>query len=118
MILRPRQKAFVERSVTALGEHANSIGVAPTGAGKTIMLSAVAGEMVKDSAAKACVLAHRDELTAQNSAKFARVNPDVTTSVVDASEKSWAGQVTFAMVPTLARAANLAAMPAIGLVIE
>lgn len=117
MILRPRQKAFVERSVSALGEHANSLGVAPTGAGKTIMLSAVAGEIVRDSGAKACVLAHRDELTAQNSAKFARVNPDVTTSVVDASEKSWAGQVTFAMVPTLARAANLAAMPAIDLLI-
>ena len=117
MILRPRQKAFVERSVTALGEHANSLGVAPTGAGKTIMLSAVAGEMVRDSAAKACVLAHRDELTAQNSAKFSRVNPDVRTSIVDASEKSWAGQVTFAMVPTLARAANLDAMPAIDLLI-
>ena len=117
MILRPRQKTFVERSIAALGEHANTLGVAPTGSGKTVMLSAVAGEMIRNSNAKACVLAHRDELTAQNSAKFARVNPDVTTSIVDASEKSWAGQVTFAMVPTLSRAANLDAMPAIDLLI-
>jgi DNA repair protein RadD len=117
MILRSRQKAFVERSIAALGEHGNTLGVAPTGAGKTIMLSAVAGEMINASAAKACVLAHRDELTDQNSAKFKRVNPGVTTSIVDAAEKSWAGQVTFAMVPTLARAANLDAMPAVDLLV-
>jgi len=117
MMLRSRQKTFVERSIAALGEHGNTLGVAPTGAGKTIMLSAVAGEMIKDSAAKACVLAHRDELTDQNSAKFQRVNPGVTTSIVDAAEKSWTGQVTFAMVPTLARAANLDAMPALDLLV-
>jgi DNA repair protein RadD len=117
MILRSRQKTFVERSIAALGEHGNTLGVAPTGAGKTIMLSAVAGEMIKDSAAKACVLAHRDELTDQNSAKFKRVNPGVSTSIVDAAEKSWAGQVTFAMVPTLSRAANLDAMPAVDLLV-
>jgi superfamily II DNA or RNA helicase len=117
MILRSRQKTFVERSIAALGEHGNTLGVAPTGAGKTIMLSAVAGEMIRDSAAKACVLAHRDELTDQNSAKFKRVNPGVTTSIVDAAEKSWAGQVTFAMAPTLSRAANLDAMPAVDLLV-
>jgi hypothetical protein len=38
--------------------------------GKTIMLSAVAGKLIGVSGAKACVLAHRDELTAQNRAKF------------------------------------------------
>jgi len=117
MILRPRQKLFVERSLAALGEHGNTLGTAPTGAGKTIMLSAVVGEMTKDSAVKACVLAHRDELTDQNSAKFQRVNPGVTTSIVDAAGKSWAGQVTFAMVPTLSRAANLDAMPTVDLLV-
>jgi DNA repair protein RadD len=117
MMLRPRQKLFVERSIAALHEHGNTLGTAPTGAGKTIMLSAVVGDMIKDSAAKACVLAHRDELTDQNSAKFQRVNPGVTTSIVDAAEKSWAGQVTFAMVPTLSRAANLDAMPAVDLLV-
>jgi DNA repair protein RadD len=117
MILRSRQKTFVERSIAALGEHGNTLGVAPTGAGKTIMLSAVAGEMIRDNAAKACVLAHRDELTDQNSTKFQRVNPGVTTSIVDAAEKSWAGRVTFAMVPTLSRAANLDAMPAVDLLV-
>ena len=115
--LRPRQTTFVERSLAALHAHGNTLGIAPTGAGKTIMLSAVAGQLIGDSAAKACVLAHRDELTAQNRDKFARVNPEITTSVVDAGTKDWAGQVTFAMVPTLARAANLAAMPALDLLV-
>ena len=73
--------------------------------------------MIGDGDAKACVLAHRDELTAQNRTKFARVNPTLTTSVVDAGEKSWAGQVTFAMVPTLARPANLDRLPALDLLV-
>ena len=43
--------------------------------------------------------------------------PGVSTSVVDAGEKSWAGQVTFAMVPTLTRPTNLDAMPALDLLV-
>lgn len=117
MLLRPRQKLFVERSLSALAEHGNTLGVAPTGAGKTIMLSAAVGEQIGSTAAKAAVLAHRDELTAQNRAKFRRVNPGLSTSVVDAAEKSWAGQITFAMVPTLARAANLDVMPTLDLLV-
>ncbi|MFN3644406.1 MAG: DEAD/DEAH box helicase [Gemmobacter sp.] len=116
MLLRPRQKLFVERSLAALSARDNTLGVAPTGAGKTIMLSAVTGRMTGDGA-KACVLAHRDELTSQNRAKFARVNPGTETSVLDATTKSWKGQVTFAMAPTLSRAANLRAMPKLDLLV-
>ena len=81
------------------------------------MLSAVTGERLRGTTAKAAVLAHRDELTAQNREKFHRMVPGITTSVVDAGEKSWAGQVTFAMVPTLTRATNLDAMPALDLLV-
>ena len=117
MLLRPRQKTFVERSVQALEEHGNTLGVAPTGAGKTIMLSGVVGWMLEGTDAKAAVLAHRDELTAQNVLKFAKVNPKITTSVVDARSKSWRGQATFAMVPTLARQSNLDSIPALDLLV-
>lgn len=117
MILRPRQKVFVERAVRALGEHGNTLGVAPTGAGKTIMLSGVAGEWLGDNDAKACVLAHRDELTSQNQAKFRKVNPGIDTTVFDAREKSWSGRTTFAMVQTLSREANLKRMPALDLLV-
>ena len=67
--------------------------------------------------AKACILAHRDELTAQNRTKFGRVAPEIATSVVDAGSKDWSGQATFAMAPTLTRPANLKAMPALDLLV-
>lgn len=117
MMLRPRQKLFVERSLAALGTRNNTLGVAPTASGKTLMLSAVAGDLLKNPDAKACVIAHRDELTEQNRAKFSRVNPGISTSVVDANEKSWDGQATFAMVPTLSRASNLDSMPVLDLLV-
>ena len=117
MLLRPRQKLFVERSLAALGIHQNTLGVAPTASGKSVMLSAVAGSILKDPQAKACVLAHRDELTDQNRSKFSRVNPSIATSVFDASEKSWSGQAIFAMAPTLCRHSNLAQMPVLDLLV-
>jgi DNA repair protein RadD len=117
MLLRPRQKTFVERSVHALGQHGNTLGVAPTGAGKTIMLSGVVGQLLENNGAKACVLAHRDELTAQNVLKFIKVNPDISTSIMDSRSKSWRGRTTFAMVPTLTRKTNLDAMPALDLLV-
>ncbi|MBT4018566.1 MAG: DEAD/DEAH box helicase [Alphaproteobacteria bacterium] len=117
MLLRPRQKTFVERSVSALGEHGNTLAVASTGFGKTIALAGVAGQLLAGNDAKACVLAHRDELTAQNELKFSKVNPNISTSKFDAVTKSWRGQTTFAMVPTLARKANLDAMPVLDLLV-
>ena len=117
MLLRPRQKLFVERSLAALHNHGNTLGIASTGFGKSIALSAVVAGATEGSYAKACVLAHRDELTAQNRNKFARVNPELSTSVIDANGKNWSGQATFAMVPTLSRPANLAAMPKLDLLV-
>ena len=111
MLLRPRQKALVNRAVKALHQHNNTLAVAPTGAGKTIMLAAVIGELCKAATTKTCVVAHRDELTAQNEAKFRLVNPGLSTSIFDASVKSWQGNTTFAMVQTLSRESNLLSMP-------
>ncbi|EKM6406033.1 DEAD/DEAH box helicase [Pseudomonas aeruginosa] len=117
MMLRPRQALLVERSLAALYLHGNTLAIGPTGSGKTIMLSAVAGGVLEEPDAKACILAHRDELTAQNREKFGRVNPGLTTSVFDAKEKSWAGRATFAMVQTLSRDAHLDAMPSLDLLV-
>lgn len=111
MLLRPRQKELVSKTVAALDAHGNTLAVAPTGAGKTIMLSAVLGRMFDNNISKACVLAHRDELTFQNQEKFLHVNPTLSTSIFNASEKNWNGSVTFSMVQTLARESNLASMP-------
>lgn len=117
MLLRPRQKIFVQNCVAALKERSNTLGVAPTGAGKTIMLSAATGEILRDLDGKAAILAHRDELTAQNVMKFARVNPSISTSIFDSNSKSWRGRATFAMVPTLARSDNLSYMPPLDLLV-
>ena len=117
MMLRPRQSLLVQRTLDALALHGNTLAVAPTGSGKTIMLSAVVGKMLSEPDAKACVLAHRTELTGQNRAKFSRVNPGLSTSVFDAQEKSWAGDATFAMVQTLSRPMNLAQMPTLDLLV-
>lgn len=117
MILRPRQTMLVQRTLAALGKHGNTLAVAPTGSGKTIMLSAVAGSLLAEPDAKACILAHRTELTSQNRAKFERVNPGLKTSVYDADEKSWDGHATFAMVQTLSRKANLNQIPTLDLLV-
>ena len=112
MILRKRQQEFVEKSVAALKQHGNTLGIAPTGAGKTLMFSAVVGELL-GADSKALILAHRDELTSQNQEKFLRINPRVSTSVFDAKTKSFAGQAVFAMVQTLSRKENLSLIPVI-----
>ena len=117
MLLRPRQKELVDRAVEALHQYGNTLAVAPTGAGKTIMLSAAIGALCKVSTAKTCVIAHRDELTAQNEAKFCLVNPHLSTGLFDASSKSWQGDTTFAMVQTLSREHNLATMPKLDLLV-
>ena len=117
MMLRPRQSLLVDRTLSALDAYGNTLAVAPTGSGKTIMLSAVAGRVLVEPDAKACILAHRTELTGQNRAKFERVNPGMSTSVFDANEKSWSGQATFAMVQTLSRLSHLEQMPILDLLV-
>lgn len=111
MILRPRQEKFVNRCVAALEERGNTLGIAPTGAGKTILLSATAGRMLGKEG-RGLVLQHRDELVVQNRAKFRAVNPKLSTGVVDAADKQFSRQVTFASVPTLSRDQNLDRLPA------
>jgi superfamily II DNA or RNA helicase len=110
MQLRPRQEIFCEKAIAALDEHGNTLGVAPTGAGKTVMLSAITGHYVRQGAS-AMVLQHRDELVQQNRATFERVNPRSTTGLFTADRKEWGYGATFAMVATLAGDKNLAGMP-------
>ena len=90
MLLRPRQQEFLDRAIDALSENGNTPGIAPTGAGKTILFSHILGHLMrKEPEKKALVVAHRDELTAQNSSKFQLINPDISVSVVNAQTKDW-----------------------------
>ena len=119
MILREYQTHFVKECTDALIWNDNSLAVAPTGSGKTIMLSAVIQNLYEElqPGFKACVLAHRKELTEQNLDKFQKINPHITTSLVNAEVKDWSGEVTFAMVQTLANKRTLASIPYLDLLV-
>ena len=114
IILRPRQNTCVNRSLKALEVHGNTLSIAPTGAGKTIMMASILGQSIKDTQ-RALVLQHRHELLGQNQNKFLVMNPSLTTSLFRSGEKNTDGQVIFGMAQTLSREHNLALMPKIEL---
>ena len=116
MLLRPYQEVAIEDAGKALDKHSNTIVVAPTGAGKTIMLSALIKNRYQNNKS-VLVLQHRDELVSQNSIKFNKVNPDISTSIVDGSQKNWNGDVVFSMVQTLSRENNLSTMRPIDMLV-
>lgn len=105
MILRPYQNRAVDKAAKALKKKGNTLLVASTGAGKTVMLAALAGAIK----GKTLVLQHRQELVDQNCKKFLKVNPAWTVSHFTANEKSFGGQAVFAMQQTLTR--NLDHLP-------
>ena len=107
MILRPYQNNLVSKAVDALQEHKNTLAVAATGAGKTIMLADLANRI----GGKTLVLQHREELIQQNHDKFRLVNPKAFTSFVKANDKDYSGEAVFAMVQTLSRNGNLDKLP-------
>ena len=116
MILRPYQEVAISDAITALDTHKNTIVVAPTGAGKTIMLSALIGKRHKEGK-RILVLQHRDELVSQNREKFLKVNPNISTSIVNGTIKKWEGDAIFSMVQTLSRKNNLRHRPKFDMVV-
>ena len=116
MLLRPYQEVAINDAADALDKHGNTLVVAPTGAGKTIMLSALVGKR-RGVSKDVLILQHRDELVSQNSTKFQRVNPKLSASYVNASQKDWSGDAVFAMVQTLSRQNNLERMPKVDLIV-
>jgi superfamily II DNA or RNA helicase len=116
MLLRPYQEVAINDAADALDKHGNTLVVAPTGAGKTIMLSALVGKR-RSVSKDVLILQHRDELVSQNSTKFQRVNPKLSASYVNASQKDWGGDAVFAMVQTLSRENNLKHMPKVDLIV-
>mmetsp|Transcript_9365 Transcript_9365/g.15513 ORF Transcript_9365/g.15513 Transcript_9365/m.15513 type:complete len:94 (-) Transcript_9365:181-462(-) len=74
----------------------NTLAVAPTGAGKMIMLSAVLRRMFDRDIENSCIPAHRVQLNFQNESKLI---PDFPPEFSMRMRK--AGMATFAMVQTL-----------------
>ena len=101
--LRPYQEAAVNNAISMLEERGNSLIVAGTGAGKTIMMAAAIGRFFGGFYAKhrrrphALVLVHRTEIHGQNHEKFTRVCPEIQTSEITAERKSLHGYIHFGM---------------------
>lgn len=118
MMLRKRQREFVDNCSTPLKARKNTLGIAPTGAGKTIMMAAMCVENAPKDL-PSLVLQHRDELVDQNLKKFVKYagpNNIRRPMRIDASSKVWDRQPkgwNFGMIQTIVR--NLEAMPKLGM---
>lgn len=106
--LRPYQEEAVQNAVEMLNERGNSLIVAGTGAGKTIMMAAAIGRFANGFYSEhkkrphVLVLVHRTEIHSQNHSKFTKVCPELATSEITANRKSLHGNVHFGMVQTVA----------------
>lgn len=106
--LRPYQEQAKNHAANMLFERGNSLIVAGTGAGKTIMLAAVIGSFYDSFISlhrrrpHILVLVHRNEIHAQNHKKFSLVRPNIAVSEITAERKSLHGHVHFGMVQTVA----------------
>ncbi len=105
--LRSYQEEAVTHALDMIPERGNSLIVAGTGAGKTIMMAAAIGRFFKGFRAQhkrsphVLVLVHRTEIHQQNHDKFSLVCPDIATSEITAERKSLHGNVHFGMVQTV-----------------
>ena len=105
--LYPYQEKAVTHAINMLNERSNSLIVAGTGAGKTIMMAAVIGRFFTGFYAThkrkphILVLVHRTEIHGQNHNKFSIVCPNIATSEITSTRKSLHGNVHFGMVQTV-----------------
>ncbi len=113
MILRPYQKKLVDKAVKALALHKCTLAVAPTGSGKTIMLS----DLLRRLGGQQMILAHREELINQNRDKFHRIAKDRTSSLYGLGTKDASGQTIFGMAQTLGRNGGMEGVPRLDILV-
>ncbi len=109
MIPRPYQQDFVSKLHNALNTKGNTIGVAPTGSGKTIMM----GMLLDRLGGQQLVLQHREELVNQNQQKFHKICPNRTSSIYGMGTKDPSGDTILGMVQTLGRKGEADNLPSL-----
>jgi len=108
MILRPYQKEAISSALSALEEHGNTLVVAPTGSGKTIMMAETIAKMQADKIGKTVIIQHRLKLVEQNADKFRRVNGDrFSVGILTGEVRQPDCDVVFATVQTLEKNLDL-----------
>jgi len=103
IIFRKYQQKCINKATRALIERGNTIGVAPTGAGKTIIMSGIVNNLlILKKVSKVLFLCHRQEINQQNFEKFIRVT-GVTPTLFISAFKSIKRKIVFGMVQTVYR---------------
>jgi len=119
MMLRKRQRVFVNKCSSALQKSKNTLGVAPTGTGKTVMMAAIVSENAPKEL-PSLIVQHRDELVSQNRdtyIDYCGMNNIRRPMVIDADNKCFdrnPGGANFGMIQTLTN--NLDSIPKIGFI--
>jgi len=107
MILRPYQVEAINFTLKALDEHGNTLVVAPTGSGKTIMMAETIDKLKTKTnfdcdGNKTVVIQHRLKLVEQNADKFKRVNGNrYSVGILTGTVREPDCDVVFATVQTL-----------------
>lgn len=101
--LRADQAPLADRAFSAMGRGETPCIVAPTGAGKTVILAEIA-RRERMARRRVVAVAHRAEIVDQLCASLSKHMPEERIEIVKAGTKpSFSKPVTVAMVPTLAR---------------
>ncbi len=109
LLLRPYQQRAIDavwRAWTVEGLQ-RPAGIAPTGAGKTVMFSAIARQAIDRGCRRVGVLVHREELIEQSVAKLRSAAPDVRVGVVAAGRDDTSARIIVAGVQTASRQKRL-----------
>lgn len=79
---RPRQAQFIDAGLSCLSQDGRGLGVAPTGAGKTICMSHIAKPYPRT-----LFIQHSETLLKQNRNAYRKINPGRKTTTITASRK-------------------------------
>ena len=110
--LRTYQNEAVNATINALSKKDNALVVAPTGAGKTVIVSAILNALLKETKKTALVLVHRKEIHVQNKNTMHNMYPTFSVSEFISGNKNTGGQIVYGMMLTVAHEMNLKTLPA------
>lgn len=107
---RPYQQDVIDGALSSWRTYRRVAAVMPTGAGKTVVFSHIAGLAL--AAGPVLVLAHRTELIEQAADKLRQVNPGTVIGVLQAAVKEWRAPVVVGSVQTCSTARGLSLLRA------